>query len=85
MERKLIQSQPGLRVHYWIGDLQCEFDCIVIDPVIGLLGFQLVAMRTARVIDPAFRIQTQGFDYECVIIRPFAYGVSVPARVGVVR
>src|SRR5712692_2041801 len=55
----------------------------MVHPVKTLLHPQSVAVRTARVIDPASWIQPDRLDHESVVVHPFSDGVPVPPRLRV--
>src|SRR5580700_8128496 len=41
---------------------------------------QSVAMRPAGIIEPGAVIKSVGFGYKCVVVHPFADGISPPSR-----
>ena len=55
----------------------------MIDPVELLLNPQILAMRTAGSINPCSVICPGGLHDKCRVVLPFTYGVTKPARLGI--
>src|SRR5580704_5148493 len=57
----------------------------MVDPMVGFLHHQLIAMRATGMIDPCFGIQSRRLYYEGIIIDPFAHRIPVITWIRILR
>src|ERR1051326_2938043 len=79
VKRDLV-ADPGLRVGLWIREGHRKLQVVRVDSTVALLEAHLVAVRTAKMIEPRSVVITNGLHDERISF-PFANRVSPPCRI----
>ena len=75
-----MERHPGFGVHLRIVNGDSQFQVVMVHAVESFFYTQIVAMRTAHVIEPSSVIRPSGLDHQGVVVHPLAYRIPEPTR-----